>query len=154
MPRKARQLFPQQYYHIISRGNNNIFLFQGDDDFQYYCDLAKQYFTDREVKCFHYILMNTHVHFLIKTPDHVELVPEMMKGMHVKYTFYYKKKYGFKGNLWSNRYYSKLIESDRNMLGCGLYIEHNPARAGMVKYPEEYLWSSYRHWVGIMKDEL
>ncbi len=29
-------------------------------------------------------------------------------------------------------------------LGCHRYIEMNPVRAGMVKFPEEYRWSSYR----------
>jgi len=39
------------------------------------------------------------------------------------------------------------------MLGCGLYIEHNPAKASIVKKPEEYQWSSYRHWLGLGRND-
>ena len=28
-------------------------------------------------------------------------------------------------------------------MACGLYIEHNPVRAKMVKFPEQYPYSSY-----------
>jgi putative transposase len=37
-----------------------------------------------------------------------------------------------------------LISRDRYRLGCGSYVELNPVRAGIVKDPGGYQWSSYR----------
>ncbi len=39
------------------------------------------------------------------------------------------------------RYKSALIDSERDLLVSSRYIERNPVRAGMVKRPDEYLWS-------------
>jgi putative transposase len=35
------------------------------------------------------------------------------------------------------------MSSDEHLLACRRYIELNPVRAGMVKTPGEYRWSSY-----------
>jgi putative transposase len=154
MPRKARELYSNQYYHLICRSNNHIFIFKEPDDFQKYLGLAHYYFREQKVKCFHYCLMNTHAHFVVQLPDNIELISEMMKVIHQKYAMYYQKKYDYSGHVWGDRFKNELIDTDRYMLGCGLYLEHNPVKAGMVSQPEEYPWSSYGHWVGMRKDPL
>lgn len=39
---------------------------------------------------------------------------------------------------------SSVVQQDTYLLACQRYIEMNPVRAGMVKHPGEYKWSSYR----------
>lgn len=154
MPRIARELYPEQYFHFICQSNNHIFLFKEGNDFQRYLMLVNHYFRENRVKCFHYVLMNTHAHFIVLLPKNVDCISEMMKVINLKYYHYYNRKYNYEGSLWRGRYKSELIDTDRYMLGCGLYIEHNPVKAGMVTSPEEYEWSSYRHWMGRRKDSL
>lgn len=154
MPGYSRELYTNQYYHIMHRSNNKIYLFEDEEDFLKYLDLVKKYFIKARLKCFHYVLMNTHVHFVVKITDRVKEVPLYIKLINLKYTFYYKRKYGYEGGLWRNRYKAELIDTDRYMLGCGLYVESNPVKAGIVASPGDYRWSSYSHWVGKTKDEL
>ena len=47
------------------------------------------------------------------------------------------------GTLWEGRYKASLIDTETYLLTCMRYIELNPVRAGMVKHPGEYRWSSY-----------
>jgi putative transposase len=47
------------------------------------------------------------------------------------------------GTLWEGRYKSSLVDQARYCLTCYRYIELNPVRAGMVKHPQHYPWSSY-----------
>ncbi len=47
------------------------------------------------------------------------------------------------GTLWEGRYRATLIDSEQYLLTCCHYIELNPVRAGMVRHPGEYPWSSY-----------
>jgi putative transposase len=152
MSRGPRELYSNQYFHLICRSNNKIFVFKDSDDFQKYLGLLHHHFLKNKVLCFHYALMNTHVHIVVKLPENVKGIPQMMKEINLKYCLYYKWKYGFEGNLWRDRYRSALIDTDRYMLGCGLYVEHNPVKAGIVANPDEYPWSSYGHWTGTRND--
>lgn len=154
MARRNRELYPEQYFHFISRGINNIFLFKGTEDFQKYLGIVHCYFKQFYVQCFHYVVMNTHSHFIVRLPEQIERIPDMMKVIHQKYSWYYHFKYKFDGGLWRDRYKSELIDTDRYMLGCGLYIEYNPVKAGVAHLPEEYPWSSYAHWIGKRKDSI
>ena len=47
------------------------------------------------------------------------------------------------GHFWQDRYKSIIISKDEYLLACGSYVELNPVRAGMVKAPKDYPWSSY-----------
>jgi putative transposase len=50
------------------------------------------------------------------------------------------------GTLWEGRYKSCLVDTTRYFLACCRYIDLNPVRAGMVGHPEDYRWSSHRHY--------
>lgn len=47
------------------------------------------------------------------------------------------------GHFWQDRFKSLLIEKDLYLLGCAAYIELNPVKAGRVKDPLEYPYSSF-----------
>ncbi|MFH1282984.1 MAG: transposase [bacterium] len=154
MPQLPRELIPKQYYHFITRSNNHIRLFQDQEDFTKYLRLIKYYFRKGHIHCIHYCCMNTHAHFVVYMPGSVRHVGSIMKYIQLKYYHYFHKKYNHEGILWWGRYRSAIIDTENYMLGCGLYIEHNPVKAGIVTQPDEYQWSSYRHWIGAEKNDL
>ena len=47
------------------------------------------------------------------------------------------------GTLWEGRFRSCLTQSEDYVLACYRYIEMNPVRAGMVRHPRDYRWSSF-----------
>ena len=69
-----------------------------------------------------------------------------MKGLNLSYFSYYKRKYGYIGHFWQGRFKSLLIEKDKYLLACGIYIERNPVRAKIVKRPKDYPYSSYNFY--------
>jgi len=44
--------------------------------------------------------------------------------------------------LWERRFHASVVETEAYLLTLQRYIELNPVRAGMVKAPEQYKWSS------------
>ena len=44
--------------------------------------------------------------------------------------------------LWEGRFRSSLIRSERYLLACYRYVELNPVRAGLVRRPASWKWSS------------
>ena len=49
------------------------------------------------------------------------------------------------GNLWGGRFKSKIIENEASLLRVMAYIENNPVKAGLCRYPSEYAWCSAGH---------
>jgi len=83
-----------------------------------------------------------------------EDLPKLMQGINLSYTLCYKKKYKFTGSLWQGRYKSIVIEKDEYLLECGRYIERNPVRAGIVKDPKDYEFSSFKFYSCGMESDI
>ena len=81
---------------------------------------------------------------LLVTPEHEDSVSLLMKHLGQRYVQYINRTYGRSGTLWEGRFRSCLTQSETYVLICYRYIELNPVRAGMVKHPRDYPWSSYR----------
>src|SRR5260221_13749548 len=68
----------------------------------------------------------------------------MMQLLGRRYVRHINAAYRRSGTLWEDRYRAAPIDSEAYFLACCRYIELNPVRAGMVRRPRDYPWSSYR----------
>ena len=125
MPRTARVLPDEGYFHIFTRGNNKKYIFRKEHDFKIYLKLLKRYKERFKLIIYHYALMSNHIHLLCKKIAETNLA-KMMQGLGLSYSNRYRKRYEFTGHFWQGRYKSNLIEDDEYLLRCGLYIERNP----------------------------
>ena len=67
-----------------------------------------------------------------------------MKLLKQRFTQWYNRQHGRKGNLWEERFRSVLVEGSGEALAMmAAYIDLNPVRAGMVSAPKDYRWSGY-----------
>jgi putative transposase len=142
MPRRPRHYIPALPYHIVQRGNNREACFIEPENYQFYLELWSQSARLYGVKVHTYCLMTNHIHVLA-TPEKPESISTAMKVVGSRYAQYINLKYRRTGTLWEGRHRSSLVQSERYFLTCSRYIELNPVRAGMVRRPEEYQWSSY-----------
>lgn len=99
-----------------------------------------------------YCLMNNHVHF-IAIPHDKDTLANTFQIVHTRYSQYFNKKLKTSGHLWQGRYYSCVLD-ERHLLAAARYIERNPVRAGMVKKPSDYIWSSARNHTAISKNDI
>jgi putative transposase len=143
MPKKRRVLIPGLSLHVIHRGNNREPTFQDDRDCEWFQAILRRTVARCEIRLHAYALMSNHYHLLV-TPTNAAAFPHAMKALAIRYVGYYNRKYHRSGNLWGGRYRAFHIEDERYWLTCLRYIEQNPVRAGLVRSPEEYQWSSYR----------
>lgn len=70
------------------------------------------------------------------------------------YTQYVNRKYRRNGRLWQNRFFSVIVGYDTYLWSVMRYIELNPVRAGIVKDPLAYPWSSCHATMEGTQDEL
>lgn len=149
MTTKKRPWIKGATYHITARGNHRNDIFRDEEDFQYYLTVIEEallYYSEYNYNLACYCLMDNHVHLMIKT-DTKEL-GALVARIHSIYTRYFNKKYHYIGHLFQDRYYSELIEDDKQLLQTSRYIHLNPVKAKMVKKPDEYRWSSYKMLIG------
>ncbi|MDD4910180.1 MAG: transposase [Candidatus Omnitrophica bacterium] len=98
-------------------------------------------------------LMSNHIHLILEVNEASNL-SRFMKRVNLRYVYYYRRKYAYCGHLWQDRFKAKTIDNEEYLIQCGKYIELNPVRAGIVKGPEEYRFSSYLHYAYGAKDIL
>jgi putative transposase len=153
MARLPRLTVPGYPHHIIQRGNNRQAIFGDQADYELLLSLLDEHARKQQVAIHAYVLMSNHFH-LLATPETAEGIPQMMQGVGRRYVRHYNQRHARTGTLWEGRYRSTLIQAERYLLACMVYIDLNPVRAGMVADPADYPWSSHPHYVGRRADRL
>ena len=73
---------------------------------------------------------------------------EFMKGLLQRFTQWFNRTHSRTGRLWEDRFKSVIVEDGVAAKTISAYIDLNPVRAGMVKDPADYRWSSYGEATG------
>jgi REP element-mobilizing transposase RayT len=73
---------------------------------------------------------------------------EFMKTLLQRFTRWFNARHQRTGTLWESRFKSVLVEEGFAARTMAAYIDLNPVRAGIVKDPADYRWSSYGEAMG------
>jgi REP element-mobilizing transposase RayT len=101
-------------------------------------------------QCLAYCLMTNHYHLVVRTPE-----PNISQAMHHlngAYARWFNRRHGYQGHLLQRRFHAAAIESDWHLLEACRYVVLNPVRAGLVRAPIQWPWSSYRATIGAPGD--
>ena len=150
MPRIARIVAENFPHHITQRGNRRQKVFFSENDYQTYLDLLRSHLKLFSIDIESYCLMPNHVH-LIVVPYKKDDLALTIGRTHQKYTSIVNKRENWRGYLWQGRFNSFILD-EKYLLAATQYILHNPVRAGIVKKPWDYKWSSARHHLELEKD--
>lgn len=149
MPRQARFCPAGLPVHLIQRGNNRHAIFTCDDDLAAYARWLAEGAERFGVSVHGWVFMTNHVH-LLATPSHDESLSQLMQFLGRLYVRHFNYTYTRSGTLFEGRFKTCIVQEDRYLLTCLRYIELNPVRAGMVRDPGDYRWSSFRaHAFGV-----
>jgi putative transposase len=91
---------------------------------------------------FGYVLMPEHVHLLLSEPTRQSLATTLrvLKGETSKHLK------GDRVQFWQRRYYDFNVLTYEKYTEKLKYIHRNPVARGLVDNPEDWLWSSFRHY--------
>lgn len=142
---RRRRVFAEGFsYHVTQRGVNRGVIFRGPSDYRVFLAILACESQRCGVRIHSYALMRNHIH-LLATPDTQTSLPSLMQGLGRSYVLFFNDRYDRTGALWGGRYKDALVHDERYWLTCMRYVELNPVRAGVVKHPAQYRWSSYWH---------
>lgn len=131
---------PELPYHITQRGTNRERVFFSRADRGLYLQLIRENLDDSKCRVLAYCLMTNHVHFVV-VPQREDSLAVLFGRANGRYAQAVNIRKGRVGHLWHARYHSCAMSESHLWVGLR-YVEANPCRAGMVKSPEEYPWSS------------
>ncbi len=97
--------------------------------------------------CYAWCLMDNHYHLMIQTPD--GNLSKGMRQLNGMYTQANNRRFKRVGHIFQGRFKAILVDSDVYLLELSRYVVLNPVRAGMVKGPVDWPWSSYRSIMGM-----
>jgi len=146
MPRIARIVIPDLPYHITQRGNYRQDVFEDNEDRLNYLSWIDDYSKKYKLSILAYCLMDNHVHF-IAIPRKENSLAKVFSISHMRYSQYFNKKKKASGHLWQGRFYSCVLD-EVYLVAALRYVERNPVRAGIVRKPWRWKWSSAGVHVG------
>lgn len=143
--RRPRVHYPGALYHVISRGNQRQRVFREDPDYRHFETLLSETVKGHWLTVYAYVLMPNHFHLLIE----VSRAPlsRAMQSLLYRYTRYYNRRYHKIGHLFQGRYKAIVCDRDSYLMELIRYLHLNPVRAGVVKEPSGYRWSSHGEYL-------
>ncbi len=167
------------FYHVYNRGVDRRDVFLSDQDrrrFLRACILlnndlvsSKRYELNKDghhplpayrplVSIICYVLMNNHVHFLLRQ-NVDDGIARFMQRLGTSYTKYFNLRHHRTGSLFESSYKSVLVENTEQFLHLTRYIHLNPLdlfRQDIDQWAEvrRYRWSSLRHYLRDTSDPI
>ena len=107
-----------------------------------------------------YVVMPEHVHLLVSEPE-VEALATAIQALKISVarramsclreptSAKSGQMWGTVGEdvpLWQKRYYDHNVRNYESFVGKLRYIHRNPVKRGLVEKPEDWKWSSFRHY--------
>lgn len=97
--------------------------------------------------CLSYCLMTSHYHLIVWVEDGV--LPAAMHALNHPYARGYNRRYGLRGHVQFQRYGSRRIEDEADLLRTNKYVANNPVEAGLCERASDWIWSSFAATVGL-----
>jgi putative transposase len=88
------------------------------------------------------VLMPEHVHLLVNEPTQI-LLAQFLKAVKQVTS---RKLRGSHQKFWQDRYYDSNVRGESDRSEVIRYIHRNPVKRGLVAKPEDWPWSSFRHY--------
>jgi putative transposase len=88
--------------------------------------------------------MPEHVHLLLSEPERGTLASALQA---MKQSVSRGLGSGDGGPFWTERYYDFNVFSTSKRIEKFRYMHRNPVKRGLVLHPEEWQWSSFRHYL-------
>jgi putative transposase len=99
-----------------------------------------------------YVVMPEHIHLLISEPQRGDpsVVMKVVKQEFAR-TVHRRERYAGQpgieaGNVWQRRFYDFNVWTEHKRIEKLRYMHRNPVKRGLVREPEQWLWSSFRFY--------
>jgi putative transposase len=140
MPRRARSTLPEfGTFHVISRGVARSAIVRDDLDREAFVRLELS--TRREYGwiCHAYCLMTNHYHLVVSAG--LERLSRGMHRLNGVHASRFNARYDRPGHLFQDRFASRIVPEEDDLVRVCRYVFDNPVRAGLCAHADDWPWS-------------
>jgi len=148
MARGLRIHIPGGFYHVTLRGNHRQPIFFNERDRDLLDEIVAEAAEKSGLRIHAFCWMTNHLHLLTQVSD-VPLGRAMLR-IASRYARSVQHRLETTGHLFERRYHCTIVDADRYLLTLLRYIHLNPVKAGLVRDPTDYRWSSHADYLGLV----
>ena len=143
MPRRARTLQSESYFHVINRSSRKTPLFERSKDYRDFLRILREGLQRHPVPLLAYCVMSNHWH-LVVGPVGTGVLSTLLHWVTTTHAvrFHTKRNTSGQGPVYQGRFKSHAIESAGSLLRTIRYVERNALAANLVKRAEDWPWAS------------
>ncbi len=152
---KKKEYPKNSYYHIYNRGSLKAPVFYEEGDSYFFLYRMRDYSIKTNIALLAYCLMPNHFHLFVKQREDEPKVIKFISLLANSYTKFMNTKYSNRtGVVFQGPTNCKQIMDDSHLIWITRYIIDNPLKAGLVKRPEEWKFSSAQEYQGLAEMNL
>jgi REP element-mobilizing transposase RayT len=124
----------QAYYHLVFRTRDG---FLNDEEIEE----VKNHVIEGDDRFYRLIavqIMGNHVHIILQPNENV-LIQRIIAGIKKTTAKKINERRGTSGNLWSDRYFDRIIRSKDDLDKTLQYLQQNPVKISICENPEEFI---------------
>ncbi len=138
--RRARITYPGAFHHIMSRGFEGRDIYSGSKRKDTFLENLQAKSQKYRIRLLVYCVLDNHHHLILQNSS--GKLSDFMKQLNGEHGRLYRIEEGGKGYVFQGRYKSILIQEGTYLRMSTIYVLLNSVRAGLVKDPYRYQWSS------------
>jgi putative transposase len=143
MPKDLKRFHRSEQSHFVTFScYHRRPLFQTDESKTIFETALERIRRRFDLRVYSYVVMPEHVHLLLSEPEQ-GLLSEALKSLKQGVS---RRLLGDGEHFWQRRYYDFNVRNAHQFSEKLRYIHRNPVKRGLCKRPEDWGWSSFRHY--------
>ena len=161
MPKRLRRYYGAGYSHFLTTScYQRLPLLGSPKNRDLFLQILEQARRRYRFAVTGYVVMPEHVHLLLTEPERENpsvvmqaikqgfarrLLARLRRAEQPRQLSLWSKPLQ-RGRIWQPRFYDFVVFSDKKRVEKLRYMHRNPVKRGLVLEPEQWRWSSYRHY--------
>ena len=161
MPPRLRRYYGAGYLHFITTScYRRQPLLSNPHDRDLFLRVLEQVRRRYQFVLVGYVVMPEHIHLLVSEPERANpsVVMQALKQGFARRLFRrWRARHNDRqaclwdaaltaGHIWQRRFYDFVVSTERKRVEKLRYMHRNPVKRGLVLEPDQWRWSSYRHY--------
>jgi REP element-mobilizing transposase RayT len=150
MARRIRFDGPAVAHHVMVRGLDGAPVFSDADDSQDLVDRLARLLPECGARCYAWSILSNHAHLVLQT--HAGTLSRVMRRLNTGFAVRWNRLRGRRGYVFMDRFRSRIVAGDSDLVGLIRYVHRNPIEAGLVGSVaalEAYPWCGHAALLGV-----